>query len=255
MEKEREHKIQEMRHISENIAPEPAYRKELLQFLTDEYGFQAEDIHPAKRGFYGETWDILTESGKFFLKIDYWNHHKKRFQNSLPIVRYMTDSGISFIPKIIGTKDGRLYSSFRQGTAAVFEHVPGELSEDYSTAELYSRLAKVYRLKTEGLELEAEDFDSRRIETFRTLQSLSVLPVKIKAALAEKEPAIVRYMERLKRFSVVCKGNRKNFHITHGDAGGNCILNGKQLFLVDWDSCLLAPIEREVSGVPYRSRK
>ena len=65
------------------------------------------------------------------------------------------------------------------------------------------------------------------------------------AALAEKETDIARYMERLERFSAVCKGNRENFHITHGDAGGNCILNGSQLFLVDWDSCLLAPIERD----------
>lgn len=36
-----------------------------------------------------------------------------------------------------------------------------------------------------------------------------------------------------------------SFHITHGDAGGNCILSKEQLFLVDWDSCLLAPIERD----------
>lgn len=228
-----------------NTAPETEYRTNLLRFLTDAYGFRAEDICPAKRGFYGETWDIRTESGKLFLKIDYWEHHKKGFRDSLPIIRYMTDSGISFIPKIISTKDGHLCSSFRQGTAAVFEHVPGELSENYSTAQLYSCLAKVYRLRTEGLELEAENFGSGRLETFRTLRSLPALPAKIKTALAEKETDIVRYMERLQRFSAVCKGNLENFHITHGDAGGNCILNGDQLFLVDWDSCLLAPIERD----------
>ena len=52
-------------------------------------------------------------------------------------------------------------------------------------------------------------------------------------------------MEHLKQFSTACKGNRENFHITHGDAGGNCILNGNQLTIVDWNSVTLAPIERD----------
>ncbi|HBA49081.1 MAG TPA: hypothetical protein DCZ91_15045 [Lachnospiraceae bacterium] len=50
MEKEREHKLQEMRHGSGSL-----YRKELLRFLTAEYCFAAKNIQPAKRGFYGET--------------------------------------------------------------------------------------------------------------------------------------------------------------------------------------------------------
>lgn len=166
---------------------EPEYMKELLQFLSCEYGFQIKDILPAKRGFYGETWDVQTESRKYYLKIDYWNHHKRSFQNSLPIVELMTDSEISLIPKIINTKDGHLYSSFRQGTIVVFEHIRGELSEDYSTAQLYDCLAKVYRLKANGLELEMETFGMERIDTFRSLQSLSELPIEVKTALAEKE--------------------------------------------------------------------
>ncbi len=100
------------------------------------YGFLVKNIHAAKRGFYGETWDVQTENGKCFLKIDYWDHHKKGFQNSLPVIQYMTHSGILFIPKIVKTKEGCLYSGFRQGTAVVFEHIPGELSEDYSTVQL-----------------------------------------------------------------------------------------------------------------------
>lgn len=147
-----------------------------------------------------------TGNGKYFLKIDYWNHHKKEFENSLPIIRHMTDSGISFIPKIIKTKDGYLYSSFRQGTAVVFEHIPGELSEDYSTAQLYNCLAKIYRLKTDGLELKTENFGTERIDTFLNLQRMPEVPAEVKTALSQ---------------------------------------NKDQLFLVDWDSCLLAPIERD----------
>lgn len=230
---------------AENTTPEPEYMHELHQFLSCEYGFQVKNILPAKRGFYGETWNVQTENGKYFLKIDYWNHHQKELQSNLPIIQYMTDSGISFIPKIIETKDCHLSSCFRQGTSVVFEHIPGELSEDYSTAQLYDHLAKIYRLKTDGLELKTENFGTERIDTFLALQRLPEMPTEVKTALAKKEPDIFRYMEHLRQFSAVCKDCKENFHITHGDAGGNCILHEDQLFLVDWDSIMLAPVERD----------
>lgn len=63
----------------------------------------------------------------------------------------MTDSGISFIPKIIKTKDGHLYCRFRQGTLVVLEHIPGELSEDYSTEHyLNEYLKSIIDAESEG---------------------------------------------------------------------------------------------------------
>lgn len=208
-------------------------------------GFSVKKLCPEKRGFYGETSNIQTEKGKYLLKFDYWEHHKREFQNSLPVIQHMTDSGITFIPKILRTKDGRLCGSFQKGTAAVFAYIPGQLSEDYSTEQLYRHLAQVYRLKTEGIACKTEDFGIERISVFRHLQSLPELPAKAKAALDSKKECISRYMKRLKQFSEICGENRENFHITHGDAGGNCIKNKNQLFLVDWDTVLLAPIERD----------
>ena len=223
----------------------PEYTRALSGFLAEEYGLRTKKILPAKRGFYGETWRVRAENGDYFLKIDYWKHHEREFRESLPVIRYMTDRGISFVPKIISTKAGGLYSRFRQGTAAVFEHVPGELSENYSVGQLYRRLAEVYRLKTEGLALKTEDFGTRRLDAFRRLKDLPALPEGVKKALAEKRAVISGYMRRLQRFSALCKGKGDGFHITHGDAGGNCILDGERLFIVDWDTVMAAPVERD----------
>lgn len=121
---------------------EQEYMNGLFRFLSAEYGLSVKNIFPATRGFYGETWIIQTESG------------------------------ISFVPKIIRTTGGRLYSRFRHGTAAVFEYIPGELSEDWSTEQLYSRLAKIYRLKTDGITLKNESFGTELIDTFQRLRSL-----------------------------------------------------------------------------------
>ncbi|MBP3918783.1 MAG: phosphotransferase [Clostridia bacterium] len=230
---------------TETVDPEQEYKKELHHFLTVEYGLSVKEMFPAARGFYGETWNIQTECGNYFLKIDYWNHHKEEYQRSLSVVQYITDSGISFVPKVIKTKEGNLYSCFGQGIAAVFAYVPGELSENWSTEQLYSRLAEIYRLNTDGITLKTETFGTELLDTFQQLRNLSVLPAAVKKAIADKESAISSYRERLKKFSMICKDDKENFHITHGDAGGNCILDGDQLYLVDWDSCLLAPIERD----------
>lgn len=228
-----------------NDDEEPEYIEELCGFLASEYGLTVKSLIPAKRGFYGETWSVQTESGRLFLKIDYWEHHQDEYKNSLSAVQYMTDSGISFIPKLLRTKGGELCSRFRKGIAAVFEHVPGELSEDYPTEQLYSRLARIYRLKTDGLVLRTEGFGTELPETYQRLRDLPGLPDEVKEALAKKGPDISWYMERLKKFAGICRGDTEDFHITHGDAGGNCILNDGRLSIVDWDSCMLAPIERD----------
>ncbi len=174
---------------------------ELIRFLSSEYGLQVKNILPAKRGFYGETWSIQTENGKYFIKVECWAHHSEIYRNSLSAVQYMTGSGISFIPKIIKTKDGRLYSSFQQRTAAVFEYVPGELLENCSVEQLYSRLSEVYKLRTDGIEMETETFGAEVLDTFQKLQNLPQLPVEVREALTEKETAVSGYAERLKQLS------------------------------------------------------
>ena len=157
----------------------------------------------------------------------------------------MTDSGISFVPKIIKTKSGHLYSGFCQGTAVAFEYVPGEFCENCPTEQLYRCLAEIYRLKTDGIELETETFGTEQMDTFYRLKNRQELSADVKKALVEKEPVFAGYAERLRAFAAVCKDDKENFRITHGDAGGSCILNGERLFLVDWDSVMLAPIERD----------
>lgn len=217
----------------------------LTALLSSEYGMQVKTVRPAKRGFYGETWDVQADEGRYFVKADFWRHHKESYQASLPAVRQMTSRGISFVPRIAETRDDRLCCPFQEGVAAVFAYAAGDLSEDVSVTQLYDCLAKVYLLDPHGMELKTEAFDIAPLLTFQDLRDRIPLPDEVGRALSQREPDLVRYAERLKTFSAACKDNQKNFHITHGDAGGNCIVNGDQLFLVDWDSVMLAPIERD----------
>ena len=227
---------------------------EIFKRLLQEYDFDIRRILPAKRGFFGETWKLETDTADYFLKIDYWKHHQESYRNSLAVVEYMTDHGISFIPQIVKTRCGGLYCSIRHGIAAVFQYVQGENRENYPLERLFGQLAQVYRLDITGVELGSETFGTEILDKFQTLRNAPKLPVEIKEALDAKQSAVFKYSERLKLFSSVCRDRIEDFHITHGDAGGNCILNENDFFIVDWDSVMYAPIERDAWLFMYDNR-
>ena len=217
----------------------------LSDCLQTEYGFVLRDIAPAERGFYGETWKIRTHAGAYFAKLDRWPCHKESYRASLPIVQYIADSGIAFVPRVIATRRGQLCCAFQGGILAVFAFAPGALLEEYAVEELYGCLSQVYALRTDGLALEAEDFGCAIVQTCARLAQAGELPTTVRVALEKRQNAIARYASRLAFFSAVCQKDRSCFHITHGDAGGNFMSDGKRFFLVDWDSVKLAPIERD----------
>lgn len=229
----------------EEQAQDPDYLAAVAGMLSLEYGLETAQIAPERRGFYGETWRVRTGEETYFVKIDYWQQHKLSYRDSLSAVQYMIDCGISFVPKIVRTRSGRLFSEFRNGIAAVFEYVPGEMSENYSVAQLYGLLAKVYHLDTAGLSVPGEDFGIGYLEAFEALRGSPCLPANIREALDGKKAVISRYARRLRAFSALCKGDLHGMHITHGDAGGNCLMQDGDMRIVDWDSVMLAPIERD----------
>ena len=60
-----------------------------------------------------------------------------------------------------------------------------------------------------------------------------------------KRTIIEHRAERLAQFAELCQNDRSHFYITHGDAGGNIITDGEHFHLVDWDSPMYAPPERD----------
>ena len=217
----------------------------LSSCLQTEYGLAIRNIVPAERGFYGETWEICTPAGKYFAKLDRWPCHKESYRASLSIVQYIADSGIVFVPKVIATRRGQLCCAFQDGVLAIFAFAPGVLLEEYAVEDLYSCLSQIYALQTDSLSLDAEDFGCEIVQTCARLSQASELPATARAALEKRQSAIARYASRLACFSAICQKDRSDFHITHGDAGGNFMSNGERFFLVDWDSVKLAPIERD----------
>jgi len=221
------------------------YHHRLLDFVKCEYGFTVISITPAKRGFYGETWRLCTSTANYFLKVVYAEEHKSFYERSFPVIQHLCDHGICFINKIVKTTLGSLYATFDGAIVGMFDWIDGDnLQNEATKIEEYRMLAKVYTVPACGIAIANEDFTTKDADEF--FERWSKLDDEQTLALLENNRLKIEHRaKRLKIFSELCRNDKSNFFITHGDAGGNFMSNGESNFIVDWDSVKLAPPERD----------
>lgn len=228
-----------------------AYKNELKQFIEENYNLCIHSIHEAKRGFFGETWKIIMISADYFVKIDYCNAHKQIYMDSLEVIEHLCNHDITNISKILKTNSNQLYTVFHSGVLCVFDFVFGENTENYPVSRLFEKLASVYKVRTTNLHIKKEDYNISYIDdyynNFAMIKSISTSPSanELVCFLEEKRQLINYRADRLKIFSNRCKDDYTNFYITHGDAGGNAIIDGGNFTIIDWDYPMLSPIERD----------
>jgi len=223
----------------------------LLDFVQREYGISAAIFTPAERGFYGETWrlDEVGDSGEsYFLKLVYAVEHKDTYMHSFPVIEYLCDHGIDFVGRVVKTKYGKLYAKFDGAILGIFHWINGDLTEsDETKIPEYQMLAKVYTVPTSSLDIPREDFLGSSGHIFFTRwsnfdssyeENLINLFDKYRSKLEHRG-------KRLKHFAALCSADAGEYFITHGDAGGNLIVDGEKYHIVDWDTAILAPPERD----------
>lgn len=91
------------------IQRDAVYKTRLLDFVCQEYALNAICFTEAKRGFYGETWQLEALDRKYFVKLDYSSLHKSVFRDSIAIVEHLCRNGINCIAKVINTISGALF--------------------------------------------------------------------------------------------------------------------------------------------------
>lgn len=217
----------------------------LSDFIKLEYGIYAHSITPAKRGFYGETWRLKTENHNYFVKLNYSNAHKQIYERSFPVMEHLRNNGIDFISQVIKTKSGKLSSTFDGAVLGVFNWINGDnIETDETKAPEYQMLAKIYTVPFNGLSIRSEDFSgnssNRFFNQWNSLDNNTIRSVFEKNCIKLDHRAA-----RLKYFADLCRGDTNGFVLTHGDAGGNMILDGDKYYIVDWDDPIFSPPERD----------
>jgi len=222
------------------------YKRLLLDFIRREYGIGANGIYPAKRGFYGETWRLDMTGGSYFIKVVYPAAHKSVYKNSFPIIDHINRHGINFISRIVKTVHGNLSVNFDGAVLGVFDWIDGENRQDErSKVREYKLLAKVYTVPTDGLSIPRENFTTESADTFFRHWTALPTDTTLCALFEQHHEKIEHRAKRLRLFSERCRSDLSSFVITHGDAGGNFITDGSRNYIVDWDTPILTPPERD----------
>ena len=220
------------------------YISRLCEFIRVEYQIVPVALTPAKRGFYGETWQLEAANKNYFVKLDY-SPHKKIYKRSFPVIEHLCKNGINFISRIVNNANGELCTQFESAVLGVFEWIDGENMEtDATKIPEYNMLAKVYTIPSGDIPIPHEDFSDKNADKFfkqwKALNDKQLLPM-----LEKNRTKIEHRAEKLKKFAKLCQNDTSGFVITHGDAGGNLMVSGDKYYIVDWDYPLLAPPERD----------
>jgi len=234
------------------IQRDAVYITRLHDFISQEYGLKAISFSEAKRGFYGETWRLETQSGKYFVKLDYSSLHKSVFGDSIAVVEHLCMHGIGYIAKVIKTVNGALFAYYDSAVLGIFEWIDGENIQNETTKiPEYQKLAKIYTVPSKGVPIAKETFNSAYIDDFLSLHErlktmANTLTAKQLLRLFDEKSELIRHCSgRFMTFAKRCRTDYDHFYITHGDAGGNIIVNDNEFYIVDWDEPKLAPPERD----------
>ena len=228
-----------------NIQRDTVYINKLINFIRSEYNLMPNSITPAKRGFYGETWKMETPGYSYFIKLDYSAVHKGIYERSFPVMEHLHNHGIDFISRIVKTTDGKLSAQFDGAVFGVFDWIDGEnIETDATKIPEYQMLAKIYTVPVQGLSIPSVDYSRKSADKFFT-QWNRLDDAQICTLFEKNRAKLECRAERLKSFAKLCGRDTEPLFITHGDAGGNIIINGDKYYIVDWDEPILAPPERD----------
>ncbi len=228
------------------------YIRRLIWAIYEQYGIAADNVVPANRGYYGETWKVCSGPDLYFLKIDYFPFHKERFRQSLAVLEYFCENGIDFTGKVIKTKNGAPYAKFNGAVTGLLEWVDCENIEtdDTKPAE-YQMLCEIYRLTRPGLKISRASFsDNAAVHFYKQWDKLRKLPNTASNCLVlnlfeHHRDDFSHCASRLSQFAEYCCADTTDYYLTHGDAGGNFFIGNGKNYILDWDEVMYAPVERD----------
>lgn len=146
------------------------------------------------------------------------------------------------------TSSGKPCIDFEGGVLGVFPFANGENREDYPLGMLFERLCKIYSLDISNAKIESDDIrtcDAKKVKELVKLCGETCHAAEVQRIIDDNRALINHCEKRLAEFAPFCTVQNKPLHLTHGDAGGNCIVSDNSFYIIDWDQACLAPIERD----------
>ena len=232
----------------------------ITQMLLREYGIQALDLQAVPAGWSASAWKVSASGGDYFLK---------GYDKSKPSTKVWVDRIDDYMPTVLWlnentklrgkmaapilARDGAYKKEDKDRLYIVFPYIHGQT---IGGGKLNSRQVReiaqiVAELHTYGAEIPAptkgleETFDvSFCTELADWLGSMHA--TKLHEALTPHRDALDQAIEALFQASNALHHAKLRYALCHTDIHGWNLMQGENLFLIDWEGLKLAPVEADL---------
>lgn len=240
----------------------------LTSVLHQEYGLKIKELIFIPMGTSAYSYEVHCKNGsRYYLKMfDTSNERQRQSTPHLDIYLRMTwkmyHHGI--FPNLtypIQTKDGEFKTTYHHLILVLFNFIEGTPLWDvwvYSTDLLDSMaklIAAIHNTTPHIEEACYESFDITFVQTIThrlsALESTVAWNVSwkkdVKQLMMSNKDRILEYTDMLRRLQLSVQSIQKEWVLCHGDLwGGNIIKHQGQFFLIDWETSVMAPPERDL---------
>ncbi|SFS63903.1 phosphotransferase [Paenibacillus sp. BC26] len=244
----------------------------LAATLDREYGIQVESIHFIPMGDSAYSYGVnCSNEDRYYLKLFDLNNDRQRMSmershNYLPLTWNLFHQGLlQNITYPIKNRSGEFSTTCNEITLVLFNYIQGEsLAEAYPFSEeilehIAASVAAIHSItpSIDKTTVVAEPYDisfDRDLEKCISLiESTLTFDNPSKQALREhvlpKKEQILVLLNLVRKLRLAAMSETHEFKLCHGDVwGGNLIRHGNLLYVIDWESAIMAPIEFDMIG-------
>ncbi len=236
--------------------------EQIIACLHEEYGLNVETITflPIGADFNTAVYRVVTNKGwEYFLKL----RSSEFLEASVSVPNYLAELGIKQVIPPLATKTGQLWADLASFKTILYPYVEGhngveaKLSEDqwgqFGAAIKKLHSTDIPNALTSGTPREM--FSSKWRETVKAFlirieNEVFEEPVAVRMALflKSKSTEILKIVERTEELAITLQKQILEYILCHADIHGWNLIVDKDgaLYIVDWDTIILAPKERDL---------
>lgn len=236
--------------------------EEIIACLQDAYGLTVKKIAflPLGADFNTAVYRVTTSNQiDYFLKL----RSGKFLEASVSVPKYLTDMGIKQVIPPLVTKTEQLWISLASFKAILYPYIEGsngvgaKLSED-QWVQFGATIKKLHELDIPASitkDVPRETFSSKWRETVKAFlmrieREVFEEPVAVEMAqfLKSKSSDILKLVERAEELAITLQKHPLAYVLCHADMHGWNLIVDKDdaLYIVDWDTLIFAPKERDL---------
>lgn len=235
--------------------------EEIIACLRDAYGLDIATVSflPLGADFNTAVYRLTTTDGAdHFLKL----RSGEFLEASVSVPKYLADLGIKQVVPPIPTKTEELWASLASFKAILYPYIEGCNGVEAKLSVQFG--APIKKLHSTDIppsitkDVPRETFSSKWRETVKAFlmrieNEAFEEPVAVKMALflKSKSAEILKLVERTEALAITLQKQPLNYILCHADMHGwNLIIDKENvLYIVDWDTLIFAPKERDLMFV------